>query len=283
MEQQEVLTRAFEKIGAQVDVTPRSRLTGRASVRARQNAQAVRLDVANRGKRGEVFDVVLNDEDGLGVQVSVPDIDRKDRHLLLVVKSQGARQGMPQTTEKFLCGHDERQWFVAGVKNAGVRDVRSAKESLKPGYAAESQSRAKVRKKDRNRRKNKGFKRQGEFFFVPEPSFKPDEKLLLRNEPMQRGSAGSKPHMAELLVRMGGETVHVSPAYPNGLTQASYDRLVKENPNARRWAWRTMRRDATAYVKGKVRHSDHKTLVLKEWHRVQISEEETTSSVAFLD
>ena len=38
---------------------------------------------------------------------------------------------------KFLCGHDERHWFVAAVPGRSVATVRSAMEALKPpGIAA---------------------------------------------------------------------------------------------------------------------------------------------------
>jgi len=33
---------------------------------------------------------------------------------------------------KFLCGHDERHWFVAAVPGRGVSNVRTAMEALKP-------------------------------------------------------------------------------------------------------------------------------------------------------
>jgi hypothetical protein len=47
-----------------------------------------------------------------------------------------------------------------------------------------------------------------------------------------------------------------------------------------------MLRNAGVYVRGSVRHADHKTIVLHEWHRVLMNtegESQAMRSVAFLD
>jgi len=51
----------------------------------------------------------------------VVDVDRSDRHLLLLV-----RDG--EEKSKFLCGHDDRHWFVAAVPEdaRGVTGVAAA-------------------------------------------------------------------------------------------------------------------------------------------------------------
>ena len=82
---------------------------------------------------------------------------------------------------------------------------------------------------------------------------------------------------------MGGETVYVSRQYPNGLKDAQYRRLLQHDSKAARLSWRVMRRNPTAYVRGKVRHPDHKTVVLPYWHQVAMSDERVASNVAFLD
>jgi hypothetical protein len=65
---------------------------------------------------------------------------------------------------KFLCGHDERHWFVAGIpETAPVGTVRQAKEALKPAEVLSAQAGKRLRAKARNRRKNASFVRQGEW------------------------------------------------------------------------------------------------------------------------
>ena len=47
-----------------------------------------------------------------------------------------------------------------------------------------------------------------------------------------------------------------------------------------------MRRNPGVYVRGKVRHADHKTIALHGWHRVLMNTEDQASAmrnVAFLD
>ena len=133
-------------------------------------------------------------------------------------------------------------------------------------------------------RKNRAFRRQGEWFFVPEPSFVVDENLILRNEPLRRGAG--KPHLVEEIFRTGGETVRVCDRYPNGVAPDAYRAICQNNPNAVRWNWRVMQRDAGVYARGTVRHSDHATITLPFWHRVIMNTEtqsRTMARVAFLD
>ena len=121
-----------------------------------------------------------------------------------------------------------------------------------------------VRTKYRDRRSNAARIRQGEWFFVPAPQLRVELLLVLSNEPIARG--GGKPHVCEELYRFGGETVYVSPGAPNGLTDEEYRALSEGERN--RWNWRVMRRNPKVYVRGRVRHHDHKTVVLDGWHEV---------------
>ncbi len=107
--------------------------------------------------------------------------------------------------------------------------------------------------------------------------------LILKNEPITRGN-GSKPHIAEYCYRSGGTTVYVNRQYPNGVNQETYNKLIKEGTSA--IGWRVMRRDAAVYVKGTIRHADHKTINLAGWHRVMMNTENQSRAmrnVAFLD
>jgi hypothetical protein len=155
---------------------------------------------------------------------------------------------------------------------------------LKPDPVQLAQSMKKVPSKLINKRRNAGFQRQGEWFFVPATDIDviDTKKLIIyENEPLVRGR--SKPHMADELCRIGGETVYVNRDYPNGLTADEHARYCMEHPGPRAHEFRVMRRGATVYVKGAVKHLDHKTVHLDGWHRVFVNNEGSASELAFLD
>jgi hypothetical protein len=109
--------------------------------------------------------------------------------------------------------------------------------------------------------------------------------LVLRDEPLSRGR-GSKPHWAEFCVREGGEFVYVCFRYPDGVREAEYQRILRTEPYARNLNWVSRFRNPTVYVRGRIRHSDHKTIVLNDWHRVLMNTENQATAmrhVAFLD
>jgi hypothetical protein len=262
----------FARIGA------RLKFTNPANTRRPQSGgRSVVLDVQN-DRHGEFFEVIHNPKNESNLEVL--DVQPADRHLLLLVRQDGEKS-------KFLCGHDERHWFVAAIpESAPVGTVRAAKEALKPGEVQASQARLGLGSEARNRRKNAAYRRQGEWFFVPVPSLKVHENLVLRDEPISRGR-GSKPHRCEFCYRIGGELVYVCPQFPNGVTAEVYRRILDSvNADAMSLGWRAMRRNAIVYVRGRIRHSDHKTIKLLVWHRVLMNTEGTslaTRNVAFLD
>ena len=77
--------------------------------------------------------------------------------------------------------------------------------------------------------------------------------------------------------------MYVSPQRSQGITGAQYQKLIAHDPRARSWSWRVMRRNISVYAKGKVRHPDHATILLPDWHRVIMSGEVLSRRVAFLD
>jgi len=269
----EILERHFERLGARVKVGP----WVPARLAARPRLAGLAVDVKS-DHRGEYFDIQV---DSVLIELDVVDVQPKDRQLLMLARHLAAVR-----KEKFICGHDERAWFVAAVPDErGVSNVRTALEALKPPIVRAEQARKRVKFRHRKRRKTAAYARQGEWFFVPRPDFEPRTDLILRNEPIQRGD-GSKPHFCELLVRTGGETVHVSGRRPRGLTPKEYKQLLRDNPEARHWGWTVMRRDAGVYVLGKIRHPHHKTLALHCWHLVEMNTESQAPAmqhVAFLD
>ncbi len=270
-----LVTSKFEKLGARVKIRPL------VQNRWRPVPGPVVIDIG-QDRRGEFFDIQAEDD----TDVQVLDVQPQDRHLLLMVRQAADRPGVSGVKDKFLCGHDERHWFVAGIpERAAVSSVITAKEALKPTFVRNLERGKKGKRSKRQRRKTDVFTRQGEWFFVPVPEAQFDEKVVLRNEPITRGR-GSKPHLCQFLHRAGGTTVHVCRQHPNGLTAAQYQQLLKHNAAAAKWNWRVMQRDPTVYVRGKVSHPDHATIRLDTWHRVEMNTESQSRAmahVAFLD
>jgi len=256
------------------EIPSRWRLGERALLDPLDFAVDIRRDGA-----GEFFELRVPTHLREMLDVSVMQSEPKLRHLLLLIRKSGDK---PQL-DRFLCGHDEREWFVAAVPG-GASSVRQAMDALQPTDVRDALSRKHVSSRKRYARKNRAFRRQGEWFFVPEPSFVVQDKLVLRNEPLRRGAG--KPHFVEQLYRTGGEMVHVCGRYPNGLTPDEYRSLLQRNPDAARWGWRLMRRNPGVHARGAVSHSDHATITLPFWHRVIMNTEtqsRTMANVAFLD
>jgi hypothetical protein len=264
------LERHSERIGA------RLRLTEGAFSRRRANGGIVTLDVKKDAK-GEFFDISALPN--ATAEVQVLDVQPTDRHLLVLVRENSQKH-------KFLCGHDERHWFVAAIpESAPVGTVRQAKEALKPIEVRRVQARHRLDAKSGNRRKNAAYMRQGEWFFLPVPNLTVDKNEVRTHEPISRGN-GSKPHWAEFCYRAGGETVYVCRSYPNGISGAEYKRIIGDDPGKWNLGWRTMIRNAEVYVQGRISHADHKTIMLHGWHQVLMNTENQSQAmrnVAFLD
>ena len=73
--------------------------------------------------------------------------------------------------------------------------------------------------------------------------------------------------------------------YPDGLTYRKYRDLIARDSQAKHFRWGTMQRVGDVYAMGKVRHPDHKTVVLPFWHQVLMSEEPGAqgANIVFLD
>jgi hypothetical protein len=255
------LRRRFQRIGAEVHIRNEPWL-GMPTI-----------DVV-RDRRGEHFTISF---EGRGPKVGLEVVDAwpAERHLLLLVRNG-------EEKSKFLLGHDERHWFVAAIPEdaRGVSGVAAAMKALQPEVVQDAVRRK--RPKDLLSRRNAAFVRQGEWFFVPEPTLVVDENLVLHDEPLSRGF-GSE-HWMENAFRRGGETVYVSRLYPRGLTGLE----LKALPEGvrRREQWTEMVRDAEVFARGRIRHPDHATIVLRGWHRVAMNTEQRARAmrhVAFLD
>jgi len=281
------VTPKFEKIGARVKF--RKPHSNRWVDRLRLDSN-FNVDV-RRDKKGEYFDILHRD----GIEFSVLNIEKDIKHLLLMVKD-----GDEKT--KILCGHDEREWFTSQVE-VRAKDVRSAMEALKPEEVAEAQKRAGVKFKDRNKRHNDGFIRQGEWFFVKQ-DIDVDDDLILKNEPLMLSGvrAGNKPHIAQFAYRTGGEQVYIPNVgfttlfefgrrgskwrdrLESGLTESEKAEFIRQfGDKAKEVSFRPMMRNPDLYVSGTVRHPDHYTITLTGWYRVYVNGEIRGENVVFLD
>ena len=269
-----LIQKRFEEIGARVKF-------GEIGT-SRFNRVPVSIDIRT-DKKGEYFQI-----DTLGDQlIEISSIDKKDRHLLLLHRNkvntdvQCGREIIE--LYKFLCGHDETHWFVAAIPESvkGVTNVTAAKQALKPKAVVDAETKVGLtkHKKEAQRHNNDARRRQGEWFFIPtDKEFKSIETL--HNEPIRRGRG--KPHICEELVRFGGNTVMVNRNHPNGITLGEYDKLVKNDPKVAKQFWNRMTRDMKVFVRGRISHPDHKTIILREWHEVVPNEENKAKGMQFM-
>ncbi|HEX3252099.1 MAG TPA: hypothetical protein VHS05_21860 [Pyrinomonadaceae bacterium] len=182
------ISKKFEQIGARVQLRP--------AINNIYRRELPGIDIRTDHK-GEYFDIRLSAN--AQVDYEVVDVRPEMRHLLLMARRTW-------TKDKFLCGHDERHWFVCAVPGDSVSTVVNAMEALQPHEVKSAINRRVKRVKDRLRRRNKAFVRQGEWFFVRIESLIVNPKLILKNEPLSRGG-GSKSHMCQYLYRRDGESV----------------------------------------------------------------------------
>ena len=110
--------------------------------------------VFQRDENGEYFDVQHRKD----VRVDVIDVRPVDRHLLLLVREPG-RTIVDETKSKYLCGHDERSWFVAAIpESAAASNVQEAMDALKPQAVWDAIAEFGLPMSERNRRKTKANK-----------------------------------------------------------------------------------------------------------------------------
>ena len=130
---------------------------------------------------------------------------------------------------RYLCGFDESCLFIAQIR--GGETVADAHESLKPGEVIESPL---------------GVVRQGEWFFLPVDAVESKgvdrfaaawRRSARRDEPL---GEGGQPHVADEVVRVDRRTKHGN----------------------------RERRRLDLYARGRVRHRDHREIVLEGWRRV---------------
>jgi hypothetical protein len=272
--QQQIET-VFQQMGARAKLTfgtPPERFVKQRRRLSFERREPFRIDV-QRDNYGEYYDL----RQGRDVRIEIPDCVPSDRHLVLLV-----HRGDWGQTQTYLCGRDERSWFVAAIPEAAnARDVQAAKDARKPPEVWDAMRTFGVPMDRRDRRRTAAFARQGEWFFIPRPGMNVADRHVLHNEPMRRGAG--KAHMCQFLHRVDGETVWVNDEHPNGLTWAEYHVLSIAE---RRQPWQQMVRDARVFVRGAIRHPDHNTIWLTIWHHVVMNTETQSRAMehmAFLD
>ncbi len=110
----EILERHFARLGARVKVGP----WVPARVAARPRLDGLAVDVKS-DHAGEYFDFQV---DSVLIDLAVVDVQPQDRQLLMLARYLAAAR-----QERFICGHDDRSWFVAAVPDErGVSHVRTA-------------------------------------------------------------------------------------------------------------------------------------------------------------
>jgi hypothetical protein len=259
----DLLQEKFHRMGARVKVHP-------------GKVERVAIDIGH-DRRGEFFDVTVRD----GVMVNAIDVRRQQRHLLLAAYDED-RLGLPVGKgQRFLCGHDERSWFVAAVpEGRPASNVDMAMDALKPRLVQLAEARAKLPFEKRHRRHNAAWIRQGEWFFVPTPRAVITGTNVRRNEPLRR-SGRSKPHIAEFCVRHGGEVVYVNRRNQQVLSAARYAQLLRDKPGIV-GDYAQQRRNMFVLVRGRISHADHKTIVLNDWHQVVMNTETESFAMRFV-
>jgi len=273
------LEKAFSKMKADVQIKKGDRVVSRQTRRGRvfrtlPGGDNYTVDVKN-GKF--IFDLGNSD-----TTVTVQEADPKDKHILVNVRRKvqvenRAKDGFHTEiqNDKWLCGHDERDWFVAAATGTTIWE---AKQNLKPKEVREVEGG--VERKKLHKRKNSAFLRQGEWFFVPSPDFKlPKNSVTHRDEPMSR-PGGGKPHIVEEVYRSGGRTVWFNGT--NVLTPSEYRKL---DPSLK-VGYTQRQADASVYGRGYVKHPDHATIHLEGWHRIYMNTENRSrngSVMVFID
>jgi hypothetical protein len=267
----EDLVRAFNRIGADATIHSADRWS----------IDLTTVPVAKRrgGPRSrELFRLAIPRDCDVAAVAVAP----RDRHLLLHVHPAGIVNPW-----KVLAGHDERHWFCASVPGRPA-SVASAKRALMPESVASEVARFGWHPRQALRRRNRAFVRQGEWFFLPMPEWRPGSLPVLVDEPISRGTLGhgvGSPHWCAELVRVGVETiVQASGSHRFARSEATplAEAIEKGLRIGRRWSIPQF-----CAVRGTIKHRDHQTIDLgRVWHRVHMNNESRAPGrerILFLD
>jgi hypothetical protein len=226
-----------------------------------------RMDIVDR-KAEEVFSISMKKHD---IELQVLQTRKDIRHLLLMAKNKKLN-----THEKFLCGLDERHFFLVGVDD-NVRNVDQAMSSLKPGFVNFRQKITKVKTKNINKRHNKAFIRQGEWFFIPYNKLYTSNLIVIKNHSLNG-------HICDEVYEDVVENYFHHKHAPAGMLEWAYKKFLKKHPRIHpRKGWTTSSSIFNLYARGHIRHKDHQTIYLNGWHIVLKNRQKHTAGNVYLD
>ena len=217
------------------------------------NPHIFQMDIGRtvRGSgRIEYFQIWFGHEDN---RIEVVSIDKKLKQLTLLVHERARTytvkrynreiRGYEEIEEKtpnrkrhFLCGVDERQLFIATLPR-GVTTVKAAHKSLKSSSVTLAEGKVPGR-----------TVRQGEWFFVNTSRIEREaikkvtgERRGVIKKRSRIGPWGGKPHVADEQIEL-----------PPGTLKHDF----------------SFRPRNEIFVRGAIRHPDHKTVKFRDWRRV---------------
>src|SRR5689334_115254 len=132
----------FAAMGARMkvrEIPSRWRQGDRSWIQPKEFAMDLRRD-----GHGQFFELRVPTHLNESLEITVMQAMPEKRHLLLAVRNT---EGKPQL-DRFLCGHDEREWFVAAVPG-GASSVRQAMDALQPESVRASLARSNVSSRKR--------------------------------------------------------------------------------------------------------------------------------------
>jgi hypothetical protein len=201
------------------------------------------------GKKKEQFKIFK----GVGTDVRVLDVDKDRRQVLLFVKEPkreftevryDRKQG--KTFETIRQTSEGIKRYLAGMDERHLFISELPHERGKINTVEDAHRWLKpVEVKDTKKKKDSKVIRQGEWFFV---DVNPEERLLINEKaewvlPQTALPTRGKPHTADYLLNAGGKI----------------------------------------FIKGKVRHADHKTIEFVDWQRVYRNTERIANTYGWID
>jgi len=256
------LSKAFASIGTRVCID-----------RVRNARSPLGISVS-KDKKGEYFSIRVDQTyTHIPFCIHIAETNKKLKQMVIAISYTIGEFKALFTTQHFLIGKDECHLFVAGLNN-GI-SVKKAFTELRPGSISATLSATGVKEKNWYKRKNKTFIRQGEWFFIPAALPPISMPVVHKKEPISRNAG--KPHIVDELMRVGGEVVYVKNSQV--ITKETYEHLSHRD----RLRTRQRVRGARVFVRGYVRHPDHKTIFLDGWHEVHLNREVSLQGNEFVD
>jgi len=128
------------------------------SARATEQPPQIVIDIP-RDNRGELFEI--RTAPGSRQEIDVLNAQPREKHLVLLSRQFDVQGGL-LAKQKFLCGWDEKHWFVAVIpESEPVSTVASAKIALKPEEVRTREQALGISRTSSFQRRNAAYVRQG--------------------------------------------------------------------------------------------------------------------------